>query len=200
MDRVFWNRTISIARKAVLVFLGLTLVWMILRPNLPREIGDALKWGTLVLLFLAVLSFLAWIVAHLMRWWLRGPLRWGPFAPESHLLAAFDSARRDATGDGLYLVRIKRIYQAGRQGSKCVVEHPFGVFQDAWCWHARPGKGRVYVVRGSAGYGPHSNNLHVMYIGSKQTGAGLIYSLSPWAWKAARRRHRASVKASPRSR
>lgn len=43
MDRAFWNRTISITRKAVLVFLGLTLLWMIVRPNLPRQTGEALK-------------------------------------------------------------------------------------------------------------------------------------------------------------
>lgn len=138
-----------------------------------------------------MLSFLAWVVAHLMRWWLRGPLRWGPFTPASHLLAAFDTARRDASYDGIYLVGIKRVYQAGRHGSKCVVEHPFGVIQDAWCWRARPGRGRVYVVRGSAGYGPHSNNLHVMYIGSKQTGAGLVYWLPAQTWRAARKRLKA---------
>lgn len=151
-------------------------------------------------LSLVVLGALTNWAAHIAFWWLKGPSRWGIFAPRARraaLLAQYDWMAAQVR-DGLVLVRVVRIYQSARRGTKCVVEHRWGRYQDAWFWAVRPRAGDAYLVRARGSYGPHNDLLDVLYVGSQHTGSGVIYRLPRSAWRAARRRHLEEIRGSQR--
>ncbi|XUK61128.1 hypothetical protein ABMA10_04060 [Plantibacter sp. RU18] len=71
--------------------------------------------------------------------------------------------------------------------SKCLVEHPNGVRQDAYFWGFNPKPRHIFMVRSNTGYGPHNSNAHVMYVGTRTTGSGVVGGISKAAWQAGRR-------------
>ncbi|WP_420367044.1 hypothetical protein [Curtobacterium sp. L1-20] len=156
----------------------------------PGPIAALVSDLALIALLVLVLATLANWASHTALWWLLGATRWDRFRPSARRkrhLAMFDRALQDRAPDRA-LIRVVTIYQRARRGTKCIVEHPFGVTQEAWFWWYTPRQGDVYLVRCSRGWGPHSGNLDLLYVGSDTTGAGVIYRLPRPAWKAARRR------------
>lgn len=183
-----WIRIRRWAARALWVLLLLFIALFVIRTMVPalNPFMNPLIWT-----WLAILA--TWIVAIVGAWWTRGPLRWGVFTPERrrrHLLSLFDAGIHAAQEPGISLVRIRSRYQYARQGTKCVVEHVDGSFQDAWFWHTRPGSRAVLLVRGSGDRGPHSGRLNVLYVGSRTTGHGIVWSIPRSAWRAALRRAR----------
>ncbi|MBF4587965.1 hypothetical protein [Curtobacterium sp. VKM Ac-2887] len=149
----------------------------------------------LALLMLALATLTNWL-ARIALWWLLGASRWDRFRPSVRRqwrIATFDRALQDRAPDRA-LVRIIGIRQRARRGTKCVVEHPFGITQEAWFWWYAPRQGDVYLVRCSRGWGPHSGVLDLLYVGSETTGAGVIYRLPRSTWNSARRQQRAQAR------
>jgi hypothetical protein len=193
LDQGFWNRLHQMAKRTFWISLGLLLiakpvisifVWDHGWRNVMGAMGNVAFWS-------ALLAVIAWITARVAFWWLKGSIRWGIFAPKvrkAHLLSLFDEAIDTARFHNLHLIRVLHVYQVGRRGTKCVVEHPGGVRQDAWFWNFNPKRGCVFMVRSTNAYGPHNSNAHVMYIGSQITGAGVVGGVPAAAWKAAHKR------------
>lgn len=151
----------------------------------------ALRFISLLALVLTALSTFACVVASVVLWWLKGPVRWGVFAPrarKAHLLALYDEATSAVIDHNLALVRVLHVYQVARRGTKCLVEHRNGAHQDAWFWNFNPKRGCVFLVRAHSAYGPHNSNMQVMYVGSEVTGSGVVGGLPTAAWRAARKR------------
>jgi len=198
----FWFRVRQIAKRMVWISAGLFVVMQIIRPFVPDQ-GWRNTLGMLsnTVFWVVILAIIVWVTARLAFWWLKGRLRWGIFAPETrraHLLGIFDDAIAMVNAHELYLIRVIHVYQVARRGTKCIVEHPDGVRQDAWFWSFNPKQGCVFMVRASNAYGPHhhryqdryKSNAHVMYVGSQVTGAGVVGGIPAAAWKAARKRMR----------
>lgn len=145
-----------------------------------------------IALGLAALSMVLWIVGMIVAWWLIGPARWRVFSPRARrerLLAIYDEAAHSAAASGLQLVRVRRVYQRARRGTKAVVEHPSGARDDAWFWWSSPSSGEVLIVRGQSGPGTH-HSYSVLYIGTVSGHHGIFGSIPRAAWRAHRRRMR----------
>lgn len=101
-----------------------------------------------------VLASVANLTSRIAAWW---PARWqtlSPRARRARMVAQFDRALQDQ-GPNRQLVRVVQVYQRGRRGTKCHIEHPFGRRQEAWFWRFTPRRGDVYLVRCSSRWGPH---------------------------------------------
>jgi hypothetical protein len=137
-------------------------------------------------LALSVGWFVLMLVATGIIWWRMGRARWGIFAPEARrarLAALYIDAHRQTLESGVYLVRVRRVYQVARRGTKCIVEHQNGALQDAWFWASRPRRGWVVVVRGQGAWGPHTGHLNVLYVGTAQTGNGILWRIPRAVWR-----------------
>lgn len=138
----------------------------------------------------AAVSIVLWLVAAFVAWWLLGPRRWTVFsrrARRESLLALYDDAARVAGSSGLLLLRVRRVYQRAKRGTKAVVEYPDGRQVDAWFWWSAPASGQVLMVRGQTGSGTHHSSS-VLYIGTAAGDNGIHDSIPPAAWRAHRRR------------
>ncbi len=66
---------------------------------------------------------------------------------------------------GYHLIRVDRVYQRARTGTKAIVVwDETGARQDTWFKDSRPSQGSYFFVRGSVGYGPHNRNPNVLYL------------------------------------
>lgn len=193
-DQMLWLLVRRIAKRTFwisLATLALSAIVSSLVPDLQWRTALTLVADTALLVTL--LATLAWIIAGTALWWLKGPIRWGIFAPrvrKAYLLAVFDDAITTARNHRLHLVRVLAVYQVAQRGTKCVVEHPGGIRQDAWFWAFNPKRGCVFMVRSDTAYGPHNSNAHVMYVGTNTTGSGVVGGIPASAWKAAHKRMR----------
>ena len=149
-------------------------------------------WLPILIAVIGGLAFVAWATLWGMRWWTLGPARWGWFAPRArkvHLRDVYLSAAADALDSDVWLVRVLDVTYVGPHGTRAVVEHRDGARQDAWFWHTRPRRGRVYAVQGSGGpraSAPTKNR--VLYVGDEQTGPGVLYGIPTAAWRQRPRR------------
>ncbi|NYE94018.1 hypothetical protein FHU41_000239 [Psychromicrobium silvestre] len=193
-DQYSWVWLRRAAKRTFWISLGI----LVLLPIIAALVSDSI-WTSVLGVFVSIaawvaaLAILSWIVSRIAFWWLKGPIRWGIFTPKirrAYLLAVFDNTMRQTQIHRLRLVRVIHVYQVNRSGTKCVVEHPEGVRQDAWFWNFSPKRGHVFIVRSSTGYGPHNSNAQVMYIGSKVTGPGIVGGIPAASWKAAHKRLR----------
>lgn len=81
------------------------------------------------------------------------------------LVAQWQAFQRHRSSGQGQLLRITRVYQHGRRGSKAVVTWcESGRQQDAWFWNWHVPAGAYLLVNASSGYGPHSHNPNVLYV------------------------------------
>ena len=129
-----------------------------------------------------------------MLWWRLGARRWWVFGGDrrtAQLQAIYRDAAQRAQEPGIELVRVVRVTHKARLGTKAIVRHRDGGTQDAWVWglpHVR--RGGALLVRARTGYGPHTYRDHVLYIGTRNAGGGIIGSIPPAAWRAGQRQPR----------
>lgn len=194
VSRRTWLQLGKIAKRIFWISLGSCMLLPVLISVVPTAVWKSSLfsiWG--FVFFVGLLALLAWLAAGIASWWFKGPIRWGIFAPKvrrAHLLSVFDRALHASDKRGLHLVRVLQVYQVARKGTKCVIEHARGGTQDAWFWSFRPRRGSVLIVRSSSGYGLHTNRAHVMYVGSRNTGHGVLECIPASAWRAAIKRTR----------
>jgi hypothetical protein len=177
-----WARIRRISRPTIItaaIIFGVCFVAQILTSRIDGVGSMVLVTSRFTLTVLVLASVANW-TSRVAAWWLLGPARWQTFSPRAR------RARMIAR-----LVRVVGVYQRGRRGTKCHIEHPFGYRQEAWFWRTTPRRGDVYLVRCANGWGPHRSLLDMLYVGSKETGHGIIYRLPPATWRAAARRARA---------
>lgn len=143
--------------------------------------------AALTLLFLATL--LAVLTVTAMLWWRLGARRWWVFGGADRA-AQFDALYRDALSraqtPGIQLVRVERVTQRARRGTKAIVSHSDGrPTQDAWFWYRRHiHRGDVLLVRSDTNYGPHTHSNRVLYVGTKwDSSHGVIAVLPRQAWR-----------------
>lgn len=182
------TRPIIAASIAVAVVCGVASSFTVRAETVSAVLGVL----TVVAVGVLVLATVTHWTARAAGWWLLGDARWQTFSPRARrarMTAVFDRAWHDQSHDRK-LVRITGVYQRGRRGTKCYIEHPFGYRQEAWFWHTVPRRGDVYLVRCSSGWGQHRSLLDLLYVGSDTTGPGIIYRLPAAAWKAAARQAR----------
>lgn len=89
------------------------------------------------------------------------------------------------------LIRIARVYQNAKRGSKAIIVYSDGRQIDTWFegWHPAPGA--YAVLRGHVGYGPHNRNSHVLYVRP-----GEVIGTAPADAPEASRRHQARLEKS----
>lgn len=147
-DQYSWVWLRRAAKRTFWISLGI----LVLLPIIAALVSDSI-WTSVLGVFVSIaawvaaLAILSWIVSRIAFWWLKGPIRWGIFTPKirrAYLLAVFDNTMRQTQIHRLRLVRVIHVYQVNRSGTKCVVEHPEGVRQDAWFWNFSPKRGTYY--------------------------------------------------------
>jgi hypothetical protein len=198
-----WQRASAISRRTLIaaaIALGVLTAALRFAPLVPAAgrtqfvtIGSALPVTTIAVV---VLSLLSLGVCAIARWCMAGPTRWGGclhLEPGGRCCWS-GSTRRADTSAPAPSWSVSRVYQVAARGTKCVVEHPWGIHQDAWFWNTRPRSGRVYLVRASNYYGPHNRVANVLYISPE-----MIDTIPSAAWRAARRRQSARLAAARQS-
>jgi hypothetical protein len=144
-----------------------------------------------------VLHVLGWVLFGVAGttvatlWWRLGARRWWIFGGAkrtAELLAWYRDLELRAQAPGIELIRVARITQHAARGTKAIVQHSDGGTQDAWFWRIRVSRGDVMLVRGHTGYGPHTRGDHVLYIGTKETGNGVVGTIPRSVWRAGHRR------------
>jgi len=94
----------------------------------------------------------------------------------------------------LVLVRVVKVYQKARRGTKAIVVHEDdGRPQDTWFERMRPRVGSYYLVQRCSAWGPHNSNPDTLYV--HWIGAHLTRRMV----KAANRHHRRWEKAGYRA-
>lgn len=91
------------------------------------------------------------------------------------------------------LIRVARVYQRARTGTKAIIERSDQSRQDAWFAAWYPAPGTYVVVDGNVGYGPHNGNSDVLFVDR-----GGIVGSAPADAPAASRRHQARLQKSSR--
>jgi hypothetical protein len=151
--------------------------------------GPGVLTAALTALFWVLLAGILAAVATL--WWRLGTRRWwilGGAKHTAYLQACWRDVDQRAQTPGIELVHIARITQRARTGTKAIVRHRDGATQDAWFWNVRVQHRSILLVRANTGYGPHTRRDHVLYIGTKDTGSGIVATIPHAVWRAGHQR------------
>jgi hypothetical protein len=188
-----WRRIRGIALRICRVALLLAVAMLVLSGIVKDTAWQRELVGiALLLAAFGVLCMVLGLVAAAVSWWAIGPPRPHKFTASGrreHFLAVYDEAVVTATLHRLLLIRVQRVYQRARRGTKAVVELPDGRLQDAWFWGSSPRTGQVLMVRSEVYWGSHNQN-HVLYVGTEGGDPGIAGEIPAAAWHAHRRRGR----------
>jgi hypothetical protein len=189
-ERRLWRAVRIAPRVARWALLAAVIAYVVSTSQLP--VAAAASWIAGAAGLTLAASVAVWLVARTTLWWRLGRARWGIFAPAARrqrMSGIYRDSLDQTRENGIALIRVVRVYQVARRGSKCVVEHPWGARQDAWFWWRRPRRGQVLLVRCGVNYGPHNRINAVMYIGSEMVGHGILGRLPAAAWRIGRKAH-----------
>ncbi len=148
--------------------------------------SPSLSWIPELVFLLGAAAVVGRLTLNVLRWWRRGPVRWGIFAPKArraYMRDIWNTVAHDALDRDVWAVRVVAVTSIRARGCRAIVEHPDGRRQDAWFWHVRPRRGHVYLVRATGAATGIRDQHRVMYVGSDTTGPGIIYRIPRAAWR-----------------
>lgn len=90
----------------------------------------------------------------------------GRAARRAYRFSQIDDLVQQFSGHGVIGVKVRRVYQRARRGSKAIIVLPDGDKVDAWFWWYTPQAGSVVYVKPSVGYGEHEGLDNVHYVGT----------------------------------
>ena len=148
--------------------------------------SPSLSWISELVFLLGAAAVVVRLTLNVLRWWRRGPVRWGIFAPKArraYMRGVWRTVADEAFDRYVWVVRVVAVTSLRARGCRAIVEHPDGRRQDAWFWHVRPRRGHVYLVRATGSATGIRDQHRVMFVGSDTTGPGIIYRIPRAAWR-----------------
>jgi len=148
--------------------------------------SPSLSWISELVFLLGAAAVVVRLTLNVLRWWRRGPVRWGIFAPKArraYMRGVWRTVADEAFDRYVWVVRVVAVTSLRARGCRAIVEHPDGRRQDAWFWHVRPRRGHVYLVRATGAATGIRDQHRVMFVGSDTTGPGIIYRIPGAAWR-----------------